>query len=226
MQDRERFWQEKNESHSEDGYDYEYKLMQVLPVLLIMQKEGKLGNVIADIGAGPKSIVNQLKGEDLKLVKIDIAGESFSTDSEIQQKMDVEKLHNLDWQTKKTLLSMREWLEGNNIDTQHGPVVDTMVISDLLNYVDYKQTLPSLLKFIKPGGRVIIVNTPGYGYITKFAEDHKRLHGNLDIVLLLRDNNVDVVSLLLNGKVFTEETKLESVDQDSMICIGVVKELK
>ena len=48
------------------------------------------------------------------------------------------------------------------------PVIDSIVTTDVLNYLDYAKVLQKLLTFLKPGGRVIIRHSPENGVKTLF----------------------------------------------------------
>ena len=42
--------------------------------------------------------------------------------------------------------------------------IDTIVCSDVLNYVDYQKVITSLKAYMKPGARLILAEMPGRGY--------------------------------------------------------------
>jgi len=49
--------------------------------------------------------------------------------------------------------------------------VDSILLSDVLNYVDYKKVIESLSKHLNPGGRIIIENQSGKGLKNLFSKD-------------------------------------------------------
>lgn len=52
-----------------------------------------------------------------------------------------------------------EQVDLNNINPNKTEQFDTVIISQVLNYVDYNKALKDISKFIKPGGKIIITNT-------------------------------------------------------------------
>lgn len=46
--------------------------------------------------------------------------------------------------------------------------VDSVVCSDILNYIDYQVVIPRLLRYLKKGGRLVIFNNPRGGSIARF----------------------------------------------------------
>ena len=47
---------------------------------------------------------------------------------------------------------------------------DTMVLSDALNYVDFRKVLSGFVTYLKPGGRLIILNLPHRGNQLLFSD--------------------------------------------------------
>lgn len=49
-------------------------------------------------------------------------------------------------------------------------LVDSFILSNVLNYVDYKEVLNSLVKYLKPNGRIFINNIVNNGYSQYFSD--------------------------------------------------------
>jgi predicted RNA-binding protein associated with RNAse of E/G family len=57
---------------------------------------------------------------------------------------------------------------------------DTIVFSDTLNYVDFRKVLSAVAKYLKPDGRIIILNLPYRGNRSLFSDkglkDNRQLY--------------------------------------------------
>src|SRR5258708_19975068 len=60
--------------------------------------------------------------------------------------------------SRKALLRVGAFLGINPRKDQETERADTIVISDTLNYVDFQTVLNGFAKFLKPNGRIIILN--------------------------------------------------------------------
>jgi len=81
------------------------------------------------------------------------------------------------------------------------PLFDTILLSDVLNYVDHRATISALHRFLAPGGRLVVHNTPGKGWPGLFARDDVLLKDNRDLIshirsLGMRIEHLTSVSLL------------------------------
>jgi hypothetical protein len=47
---------------------------------------------------------------------------------------------------------------------------DTIVYSDILNYVDFRKVLSGFAKYLKPDGRIIVLNLPHRGNRSLFSD--------------------------------------------------------
>jgi len=48
--------------------------------------------------------------------------------------------------------------------------VDTFLLSEIINYIDYQAVIKSGLKWLKPGGRIVIINEPKRGLEDEFSD--------------------------------------------------------
>ena len=67
---------------------------------------------------------------------------------------------------------------------------DTIIFSDILNYVDFERVLGGFARFLKPGGRFIVCNLPMRGNQTLFSE--KGLKDNRRLFQYLEANGFDL----------------------------------
>lgn len=72
----------------------------------------------------------------------------------------------------------KEWLKGLK-------QVDTMIFSDLLNYVDYKQLLSLVYLFLKDNGRFFVFNRVGHGVKSLFSD--RRPNSTEELVSFLKE---------------------------------------
>src|SRR5258708_20643645 len=72
--------------------------------------------------------------------------------------------------SREALVRVGEFLGINRRKDQETERADTIVISDTLNYVDFQTVLNGFAKFLKPNGRIIILNLPYRGNHSLFSE--------------------------------------------------------
>jgi hypothetical protein len=73
------------------------------------------------------------------------------------------------------------------------PQFDALIMVDILNYVDYRRTLPSLLPCLVPGGRLVVSNIPGMGLNEAFSP--RRPRGNAELLGFLEEAGLSVEHL-------------------------------
>jgi hypothetical protein len=151
-----------------------------------LEKEGKIGSLIVDLGSGAHPVTRLLATKPgRKRVCIDIAaGNDWSVD-ELRLRLDAEKIGQLGrLSSRKALLRVCAFLgidPKKNAGTQQA---DTLVVSDTLNYVDFRKVLSGLAGYLKPNGRMIILNLPYRGNHSLFSDlglkDNRQLFAFLD----------------------------------------------
>jgi len=78
----------------------------------------------------------------------------------------------------KDSAGFKEWLKGLK-------QIDTMIFSDLLNYVDYKQLLSLVYLFLKDNGRFFVFNRPNHGI--KSLSSDRRLNSTEELMVFLEE---------------------------------------
>jgi hypothetical protein len=170
------------------GETYAPELKQGLlkPLFDELEKEGKIGNLIVDIGSGAQPVTRLLEPRpERKRVFVDIAADNRGSVDELKLRLDVGKIGNPEQLScRKALLRVCTFLQ---IDVRTGVEMeraDTMVISDTLNYVDFRNVLSGLASYLKPNGRIVILNLPYRGNRTLFSElglkDNRQLYPFLE----------------------------------------------
>lgn len=71
---------------------------------------------------------------------------------------DIEKTADGSFSTKRSALKIAEFFGIKDLRQADQRVIDTFVLSNILNYVDYKQVLKELSAFLKPKGLMIVNN--------------------------------------------------------------------
>jgi hypothetical protein len=169
-----------------ETYAPELKQRLLKPLFDDLEKEGKIGNLIVDIGSGAQPVTRLLAPRpERKRVFVDIAADNRGSVDELKLRLDVEKIGNPEQLScRKALLRVCAFLQ---IDVRTGVEIeraDTMVISDTLNYVDFRNVLSGLASYLKPNGRVVILNLPYRGNRTLFSDlglkDNRQLYPFLE----------------------------------------------
>ena len=111
---------------------------------------------------------------------------------------------------KRELANTRKWLRGHDIPVKNEPVVDTVILTAVLNYVPYKKVVPEILKYVKVGGRLLIFNSPDRGGFTHSQVfSPERAVDNMQIVSLLeKELQMDVETATFEGMSVEELGKL------------------
>ncbi|HYZ73473.1 MAG TPA: hypothetical protein VE641_10375, partial [Chthoniobacterales bacterium] len=148
-----------------DTYAPELKQRLLKPLLDDLEKEGKIGNLIVDIDSGARPVTRLLAARrGRKRVCVDIAADNGELVDELRLRLDAEKIGQLDRLSfRKALLRVCSFLEVDLRTDTETQRADTMLISDTLNYVDFRKVLSGLAGHLKPNGRIIILNLPYRG---------------------------------------------------------------
>lgn len=168
-------------------YDLESIRADLVPVIDEMHRNGTLGKVVADIGSGRYGVSSEIKYPEVKIIRVDLVAPLEETEKIRQFPADLRKIKQLPFETKKQIVTTKNWLLRAGIgDDNHESRVDTIVLSSVINYLAYKEVIPELLAYLKPGGRIIIYNKPERGSATHaavFSEDRPR--GNYGLIHFL-----------------------------------------
>ena len=169
-----------------ETYAPELKRRLLKPLFDELEKEGKIGNLIVDIGSGAHPVTRLLTVRPgRKRVCIDIAANNDWSVDDLNLRLDAEKIGRLERLTfRKALLRVCAFLEIDPRKVADTQRVDTMVISDTLNYVDFRKVLSGLASYLKPNGRIIVLNLPYRGNHSLFSDlglkDNRQLFTFLD----------------------------------------------
>ena len=172
--------------HWETGFDFGLEKLrnQLLPVIQHLENEGKLGKVIADVGSGKVGVSSLIDFPDKKIVRVDLVADVAMNDNQAQMMADLRTIDNPPIGTKKQLAYIRNWLRNEGLQEGDKPAVDTMILSRVLNYIDYKQVLSQLAHYLKSNSRLIVFNKIDLGYWDAFSE--KRPKNNMEVIEFLK----------------------------------------
>lgn len=157
--------------HWGEHYNEELK-SKMRSLLTNLSNNDQLGEIVFDIGCGRFPVSSGLDGNKHNVVLIDKSKEvtSLSGNGRYSLIADLEKMD-----TPEFRQALRQILK-----TPEDVYADTIIISDVLNYVDWKRSLDSVNRFLKPGGKIIITNGVDQGYSNDFHPTHIR--DNIDLL--------------------------------------------
>lgn len=130
---------------------------------------------LLDIGSGWPSIADHVAQElDCRVANVDIALINRETPSQLDLAVDIEAL------TANTapqaVQKLDRFLTGN---TSGDPAADATIYSDILNYVDFRQTLSWFDRYVQVGGFVVMANMPNRGFAHRFSEQGVKSNDDL-----------------------------------------------
>lgn len=169
-----------------ESYAPQLKRALLKPLFEKLESEEKIGKLIVDIGSGALPVTRLLETKPgRKRVCVDIAADNCATLDELRVRLDAEKVgQSAVLSFRKALARVCAFLE---IDPKLGEKIeraDTMVLSDTLNYVDFRKVLSGFVTYLKPGGRLIILNLPHRGNQLLFSDqglkDNRLLYSFLE----------------------------------------------
>jgi len=163
-----------------ETYGPDLKKWLLKPLFDDLEKSDRLGGIIIDAGSGAHPVTQLLAPKPARRrILIDIAADESCSPDALRLRLDVEKVtqpHSLT--LRRAIIRARRFLPAS------AAAADTIIFSDLLNYVDFRAVLAGASRFLKPGGRFIIVNLPIRGNQSLFSErglkDNHHLYAFLD----------------------------------------------
>ncbi|MEM4256908.1 MAG: hypothetical protein QXD98_00965 [Candidatus Diapherotrites archaeon] len=170
------------------GKDYGLELKQktLVPLIRELDRKGLLGRNFVDVGSGAQDIITKnglaaragflYDTERKKVLRIDLAFDKEKIKENVFEMP-------LDIETKIKTFSLLRKIARAKKFFENKPV-DTFLLSDVLNYVDYEQALTNIAKFLRKNGLIIIFNKPGRGFESLFSE--KGVKNNDDLLRTLR----------------------------------------
>ena len=197
-----------------ETYGPELKHYLLGPVFERLEAEDKIGDLIVDVGSGAVPVTQLLKPRaNRKRICVDIAADGTRTNDSLRIRFDAEKVN------QPELLSCRKALARIcvflGIDLRKESDVeraDTVLFSDILNYLDFKRVISGFGRFVKPGGRLIVFNLPYRGNRSLFSD--RGLKDNRDLYRMLGGNRFEIES-----KEFPKRPRREMSEAEELIVL-------
>jgi 2-polyprenyl-3-methyl-5-hydroxy-6-metoxy-1,4-benzoquinol methylase len=156
-----RFWEQAGGA---SDYNAEWKERVVGHIKKILKKEGiETGRVILDVGSGKKPVSQLLARPESKVIYVDFnaPAENNAHDPHIHIQRDIHDLVKENSFASKRSVVEASRLLGVDSRAESTERVDTVVVSDILNYVPARNVLEKVHGYLKPGGILIVLNQPG-----------------------------------------------------------------
>jgi SAM-dependent methyltransferase len=169
-----------------ESYGLELKRWMLTPVFSRLEAERKIGDLVIDVGCGAVPVTGLLKATPARRrILVDIASDNAESAEALGIRLDAEEAgrrENL--ACRKALLRACAFLAINPRSEPRTDLADTIVFSEILNYVDFRKVIQAFSFFLKPGGRIIVVNLPFRGNGSLFSEmglkENRQLYEFLD----------------------------------------------
>jgi hypothetical protein len=198
-----------------ETYAPELKQQLLKPVFGKLETEEKIGNLIIDVGSGASPVTQILKTKPgRKRVCVDIAADNGRSLEELRIRLDAEKVGQFRALSfRKAILRVCGFLEINPRAEEKAERADTIVFSDILNYVDFRKVLSGFGKYLKPEGRMIVLNLPHRrGNRSLFSENG--LKDNLKLYAFLEENHFEI-----EHKAFPKRPRNETDESEELIVL-------
>jgi SAM-dependent methyltransferase len=197
-----------------ESYAPELKRHLLKPVFTRLEAEEKLGNVIIDVGSGALPVTQLLASRPgRKRVCVDIAADNGGSFDELRVRLDAEKVGQFEAVSfRKAILRVCRLLEIDPKRDKKAERADTIVVSDTLNYVDFRNVLSGFAKYLKPDGRIIVLNLPYRGNSSLFSD--KGLKDNRQLYALLEEHHFEI-----ELKEFPKRRRNETDESEELIVL-------
>ncbi len=185
-----------------ESYGPELKQWLLKPVFGKLETEEKIGNLIIDVGSGASPVTQLLKTND-----------NVGSLDDLRIRLDAEKVGQFGTLSfRKALLRVCAFLEINPKTETKTERADTIVFSDTLNYVDFRKVLNGFAKYLKPGGRIIVLNLPHRGNRLLFSD--KGLKDNRQLYAFIEEHHFEI-----EHKAFPKRPRNETDESEELIVL-------
>jgi hypothetical protein len=151
-----------------------------IPFLIWLERKGEIGPVVFDIGCGFDPISDCLSINNM-IVLIDIVAKEQVCENKIYIQYDINKLqYPKNAETQNFIAKSKVFLKKKQIFGS----VNTIIMSGLLNYVDYTIVLPLCYKLLAKNGRLVLFNN-FYHFVEADLLFKKRLNNVFKLILYL-----------------------------------------
>jgi SAM-dependent methyltransferase len=202
-----------------ETYAPELKQRLLKPLFDELDRAGKVGNLVIDIGSGARPVSRLLEAKPgRKRICVDIAADNSQSADELRLRLDAEKVGQFERLSfRKASLLACTFLGISPRKDQETERAEAIVISDTLNYVDFRRVLSGFAKFLKPNGRFIILNLPYRGNHALFSE--RGLKDNHQLYAFLEEQHFEI-----EHKAFPKRPRNETDESEELIVLVARKE--
>lgn len=209
-------WQHANpwQQYWGESYGPELKQRLLKPLFAKLEREEKIGNLIIDVGSGASPVTQLVETKPgRKRVCVDIAADNIGSLDELRIRLDAEKIGQLGTLSfRKALLRVCAFLGINPQAEAKTERADTIVFSDMLNYVDFRKVLHGFGKYLKPDGRIIVFNLPNRGNGLLFSDSG--LKDNRQLYAFLEEHHFEI-----EHKAFPKRPRNETDESQELIVL-------
>lgn len=197
-----------------ETYAPELKQRLLKPVFDQLERQERVGDLVIDIGSGARPVSRLLATKPgRKRICVDIAADNGESVDELRLRLDAEKVGEFGQLSfRKAWLRVCAFIGVNPREDQDKERADAIVISDTLNYVDFRTVLSGFAKFLKPDGQVIILNLPYRGNQSLFSE--RGLKDNRQLYAFLEEQH-----LVIEHKAFPKRPRNETDESEELIVL-------
>ena len=197
-----------------ESYGPELKQRLLTPVFGKLEAQGAIGDLIVDVGSGASPATQLLETKSgRKRICVDIAAKNVGLKAELRIRLDAEKVGDIRALSfRKALLRVCAFLEVNPKTEAETERADTIVFSDMLNYVDFRKVLNGFGKYLKPGGRIIVFNLPNRGNGLLFSD--KGLKDNRQLYAFFEEHHFEI-----EHKAFPKRPRNEKDESQELIVL-------
>jgi len=197
-----------------ESYGPALKRLLLNPVFGKLETEEKIGNLIVDVGSGTSPVTQLVKTKPgRKRICVDIAADNVGSLDELRIRLDAEKVGQFRTLSfRKALLRVCAFLQINPKTEAKTERADTLVFSDMLNYVDFRKVLNGFAEYLKPGGRIIVFNLANRGNGLLFSD--KGLKDNRQLYAFLEEHHFEI-----EHKAFPKRPRNETDESEELIVL-------
>src|SRR5258708_21104065 len=184
------------------------------PRFEMLPTEEKIGNLIIDVGSGASPVTQLLKTKPARQrICVDIAADNVGSLDDLRIRLDAEEVGQFGTLSfRKAILRVCAFLEINPKTEAKTERADTIVCSDTLNYVDFRKVLNGFSEYLKPDGRIIVLNLPHRGNRLLFSD--KGLKDNRQLYAFLEEHHFEI-----EHKAFPKRPRNETNESEELIVL-------
>ena len=197
-----------------ESYAPELKQRLLKHVFDKLETEEKIGNLIIDVGSGASPVTRLLETKPGRTrVCVDIAADNGGSLDELRIRLEAEKVGQFGTLSfRKAILRVCAFLEINPKTEAETERADTIVISDTLNYVNFRKVLSGFGKYLKTDGRLIVLNLPYRGNRSLFSDEG--LKDNRQLYAFLEEHHFEI-----EHKAFPKRPQNETDESEELIVL-------